>query len=185
MGDVPVHHGNSPDDWTTGIFECCGGDGYGKAGDSAGATVCREIGLHQDNWLQSCCGCCGYSFLLYYVNHVSQHSPKPLLGGLLGESCKGCGCVQYDCAFAQNLLIVCICSCISMPFFRCKLREQYSIKGNIFFDCLACLLCGTLAPLQEFREAAIRDKKFSTLTGGGKFGTDEDLPEVALMVGDG
>jgi hypothetical protein len=27
----------------------------------------REIGLHQDNWLQSFFGCCGYSFLLYYI----------------------------------------------------------------------------------------------------------------------
>ena len=43
MGDVPVHHGPSPDDWTTGILECCGGDGYGKAGDSAGSTICKFV----------------------------------------------------------------------------------------------------------------------------------------------
>jgi hypothetical protein len=135
-----------------------------------------------------------------------------------------------------------------MPFFRCKLRQQYQIKvlrspeldhtalvflacliqlwcswhvmthsvfqGNIIFDCLACLLCGGLAPLQEFREvsihsapivfgshcesscvqskrmafmlskppqAAIRDKKYSTLTSGGHFGSDEELPKVVSI----
>jgi hypothetical protein len=115
---------------------------------------------------------------------VSKHSAKPLLGSLLGESCKGCGCIQYDCAFTQNLIIVLICSCISMPFFRCKLRQQYQIKvtsfhrfdhpacgfthrgsfqGNIIFDCLACLLCGGLAPLQEFREVKIAESLVSTL----------------------
>jgi hypothetical protein len=42
MGDA-VNHGRSPDDWTTGILECCGGDGYGKGGDSAGSTVCKFV----------------------------------------------------------------------------------------------------------------------------------------------
>jgi len=102
---------------------------------------------------------------------------------------------QYDCAFGQNLVIVCLCNCIAFPYFRCKLREQYGIKvielsiipkayemtlflqGNVFFDILACLLCGNLAQFQEFRESAIREKQFSTQTAGGKFGLDE-LPEV-------
>ncbi len=29
------------DDWSTGLLDCCGGDGFGKAGDSAGATICE------------------------------------------------------------------------------------------------------------------------------------------------
>jgi len=87
---------------------------------------------------------------------------------------------QYDCAFGQNLVIVCLCNCIAFPYFRCKLREQYGIKGNVFFDILACLLCGNLAQFQEFRESAIREKQFSTQTAGGKFGLDE-LPEVVTM----
>ena len=41
MGDITVHQAAGGDDWSTGILECCGGDGYGKGGDSAGATVCE------------------------------------------------------------------------------------------------------------------------------------------------
>ena len=27
-------------DWSTGLLDCCGGDGFGKSGDSAGNTTC-------------------------------------------------------------------------------------------------------------------------------------------------
>lgn len=73
-------------------------------------------------------GAINHLLIRSYNSHVSQHSPKPLLGGLLTESCKGSGFRQYDCAFIQNLIIVTSCCCISVPFFRCKLREQYGIK---------------------------------------------------------
>ena len=82
-------------------------------------------------------------------------------------------------------------------------------QGNLFFDCLACIFCGHFAPLQEFREvpayrlaqpcffgllfsqnkpsssaqqAAIRDKKFSTMTvtAGGKFGSIPDSAVATL-----
>mmetsp|Transcript_18097 Transcript_18097/g.38200 ORF Transcript_18097/g.38200 Transcript_18097/m.38200 type:complete len:94 (-) Transcript_18097:14-295(-) len=88
---------------------------------------------------------------------------------------------QYDCAFGQNLVLVCLFSCIACPYFRCKLREKYGIKGNIFFDLLACCICGNLAQFQEFREAAMRDGQFATATSGGHFGTEDDLPQVAVM----
>eukprot|EP00292_Cryptomonas_paramecium_P033827 CAMPEP_0113705234 /NCGR_PEP_ID=MMETSP0038_2-20120614/27016_1 /TAXON_ID=2898 /ORGANISM="Cryptomonas paramecium" /LENGTH=84 /DNA_ID=CAMNT_0000630213 /DNA_START=414 /DNA_END=668 /DNA_ORIENTATION=+ /assembly_acc=CAM_ASM_000170 len=68
-----------------------------------------------------------------------------------------------------------------MPYFRCKLREQYGIKGNIVFDILACAICCQLAQFQEFRESAMRDKLFATQTSGGKFGTDEIIPDAIYM----
>mmetsp|Transcript_2391 Transcript_2391/g.6424 ORF Transcript_2391/g.6424 Transcript_2391/m.6424 type:complete len:198 (-) Transcript_2391:486-1079(-) len=181
MGDIPVGQVIGDGDWSTGLLDCCGGDSFGKGGDSAGATVCREVGWHPEVFLSSVCGCCGYSFLLYYLRHISKHTPKPMLGALLGPSCLGCGCTQYDCAFGQNLIIVAVCSCISMPYFRCKLREQYGIKGNIVFDILACAICCQLAQFQEFRESAMRDKLFATQTSGGKFGTDEIIPDAIYM----
>ena len=85
---------------------------------------------------------------------------------------------QYDCAFGQNLVLVCLCSFIACPYFRCKLREKYGIKvsmvvlilrvthqiltstaqGNIVFDALACWICCNLAQFQEFREVRCRRK---------------------------
>lgn len=48
-------------DWTTGMLDCCGG----KAGE--GVKACRDVGWHQDNFIQTVCGCCGYTFILYYL----------------------------------------------------------------------------------------------------------------------
>ena len=144
-------------DWKTGLLECCGGDGFGKAGESAGVSACKEVGWHQDNFIQTVCGCCGYTFILYYLKHVSQDTPAPVCGKLLVPALEGCGLTQYDCAFGQNLCLVCVCGFIACPYFRCKLRTKHAIKGNIVFDILACYCCGCLAQFQEFREAAIRD----------------------------
>jgi len=33
---------NTEGDWSTGILDCCGGDGFGKGGESAGASVCEN-----------------------------------------------------------------------------------------------------------------------------------------------
>jgi hypothetical protein len=41
MGEIPVAQVIGVGDWSTGLLDCCGGDGFGKAGDSAGATVCE------------------------------------------------------------------------------------------------------------------------------------------------
>lgn len=82
-----------------------------------------------------------------------------MLGGLLVPALQGCGMTQYDCAFGQNLCLVCACNCIACPYFRCKLREQHGIKGNIVFDILACYCCGCLASFQEFREAILHENK--------------------------
>ena len=94
---------------------------------------------------------------------------------------QGCGITQYDCSFGQNLCIICVCSFIACPYFRCKLREKHQIKvqvgqnlcdfeatlclrflfaqGNILFDILSCYCCGCLATFQEFREVGLRPPK--------------------------
>jgi hypothetical protein len=41
MGDVPVGQIIGDGDWSTGLLDCCGGDGYGRSGESAGATICE------------------------------------------------------------------------------------------------------------------------------------------------
>ncbi|KAJ1437897.1 PLAC8 motif-containing protein [Sesbania bispinosa] len=118
----------------------------------------------------------GYSSTVY---NQPPLQPKPLVDWHTGlcdcfSDCKNC-CITWWCpcvTFGQvaeivdkgstscgasgalYTLICCVigCGCLYSCFYRCKMRQQYGLKGNDCCDCLIHCFCEPCALCQEYRE---------------------------------
>ena len=73
-----------------------------------------------------------------------------------------CGCLPEDGIRVFNCCIYAIiryfgCGPCVLAYWRCQLREEYSVDGSYLGDCLLyCCCCGVCAQMQEAREIRIR-----------------------------
>mmetsp|Transcript_41431 Transcript_41431/g.107332 ORF Transcript_41431/g.107332 Transcript_41431/m.107332 type:complete len:145 (-) Transcript_41431:2022-2456(-) len=122
------------------------------------------LGLYDDfevfvqGTLTCCCMCARNKVELEEGKPAFGMNPAPIVRGF-----KKMGCNERDAACCLNCTVCFFFPCIEVCW-RSDVRRKYNIEGNLFFDCLAVVLCPHCSVMQSARE--LKRKKGSKYVQG-------------------